>query len=382
MNVATMPVTVNNIQFTLSGNHDANDLNNVYVYFNATAPVIAGATYLGNSVANFAAPHLYSININRAMAAGSSGYFIISVNVNSTATDNKTVRITGLTTPVVFGYTTAPNVTNNQTNNGGLQTIQAADITLGTSAVTAGNIVRGTTGNIVYVATMNVATMPVTVNNIQFTLSGTHDGDDLSNVYVYFNATSPVISGATYLGNSAANFAGPHAYSININRAMAAGSSGYFIISVNVTAGATTGKTVRVLGATIPVAFGYTTDPNETGTQTNGGLKTIAVAFAKTQSNDDLKTQIANNGELLINNVYPNPAKNKLYYSLTGSKNEKVSVRIKDINGNTVAADNMVVIKGNNLLSFNVSGIASGVYELVVISGGNNVANKRVIIMH
>src|SRR6478752_3355284 len=186
MNVANESVTVNNIQFTLSGNHDANDLSNVYVYFNATLPVISGATYLGNSVANFAAPHAYSINVNRAMAAGSSGYFIISVNVSSTASDNKTVRITGATTPVTFGFTTAANVTNNQTNNGGLQTIQAADVTLTSSAVAAASLNQGSTSNIVYVATMNVATMPITVNSIQFTLSGNHDANDLTNVYVYF----------------------------------------------------------------------------------------------------------------------------------------------------------------------------------------------------
>ena len=74
----------------------------------------------------------------------------------------------------------------------------------------------------------------------------------------------------------------PHAYSININRAMAAGSSGYFIISVNISSTATTNHNVRVLGATIPVTFGYTTAPNLTDTLTNGGLKTIAASFAKT----------------------------------------------------------------------------------------------------
>jgi glutaredoxin len=383
MNVATMPVTVNNIQFTLSGNHDANDLTNVYVYFNATSPVISGASYLGNSVANFAAPHAYSININKAMAAGSSGYFIISVNVSTTATDNKTIRITGATTPVTFGYTTVPNVTINETNNGGVQTIQAADVTLGTSAVAAGNIVKGSTSNIVYVTTMNVATMPVTVNNIQFTLSGTQDADDLTNVYVYFNATSPVISGASYLGNSLANFAAPHAYSININKAMAAGSSGYFIISVNVSASATTGKTVRVLGATTPVAFGYTTDPNETGSQTNGGLKTItaSLGIAQTNTSENIQSQSFTNN-ISLGKVYPNPAKDIVYYSVTGNKNEKLNVKLTDLNGNTVIVKQASVNKGNNLLSMNVVNITNGVYELSITNEKMENIHTRIFISH
>ena len=140
MDVATANVTVNNIQFTLSGNHDANDLTYVNVYFNASAATMTGASYLGNTVATFAGPHAYSININKPMTAGTSGYFLVTVNVSATATDNKTVRITGGTTPVVFGFTSAVSVTNNQTNNAGTQTIEAPDINLTSTAVAAATI--------------------------------------------------------------------------------------------------------------------------------------------------------------------------------------------------------------------------------------------------
>ena len=58
---------------------------------------------------------------------------------------------------------------------------------------------------------MDVAAESVTVNNIQFTLSGNHDANDLTTVYVYFNATSPIISGASNLGSTPAAFAGPSA---------------------------------------------------------------------------------------------------------------------------------------------------------------------------
>ncbi|MEO6732587.1 MAG: T9SS type A sorting domain-containing protein, partial [Ferruginibacter sp.] len=280
MSVATEPVLVNNIQFTLSGTHDVNDLETVLVYFNATSPVFAGSTFLGSAVATFAAPHAYSINISRAMAVGSTGYFIILANVNSGATDNNTVKINGATNPVVFGFTTTPNVTNTQTDAAGIQTIQAADITLNTSPVATSNFTPGSNNNIVYVTQMTVATEPVVVNNIQFTLSGTHDANDLTTVLVYFNATSPVFAGSTFLGSAVATFAAPHAYSISISRAMATGSTGYFLILVNVSPTGTVGNTVAINGATAPVVFGFTTTPNVVNNQVdNGGMHTLPVNF-------------------------------------------------------------------------------------------------------
>ena len=318
---AMTSATVNNIQYTLSGTQDADDLPYTTVYFNATSPVISGATYLGQTVATFAAPHTYSININKIMAAASSGYFLITINVSSTATDNKTVRITGNTNPVVFAYNTAPNVTNSQTNGAGTQTIQAAEITLTSSVIGAGNIVRGSNTNIIYAAKMDVSAMTgVTVNNIQYTLTGTHDADDLPYTTVYFNATAPIITGATYLGQTVATFAAPHTYSININRAIAAASSGYFIITVNVSATATLGNTVQVNGATNPVVFGYTTAPNITNSQTNAaGVKTISASGpAPFSASGNMNQNSVAEKLIVIKSVYPNPVNSILHVQVKG----------------------------------------------------------------
>ncbi|MEP6681758.1 MAG: hypothetical protein ABJA35_00795, partial [Parafilimonas sp.] len=137
MKVTVTAVTVNNVKFTLSGTHDNSDLTYAYIYYNATAPVISGASYLGSVAANFAGPHNYSVNISKAMAVNEEGYYIIAVSLTNTATDNRTIQINGATNPVVFGYSAATTVVNNQTNKAGLQTIQAADITLSSSAVPA-----------------------------------------------------------------------------------------------------------------------------------------------------------------------------------------------------------------------------------------------------
>ncbi len=378
MNVATADVSVNNIQFTLSGNHDADDLTFVSVYFNPSSPTISGASFLGQSAAAFAAPHTYSINIFRTLAAATSGYFIITVNVSPTATDNKTVRITGSTTPVVFGYTTAPNVTNNQNNSGGLQTIQAADITLTSSSVAAGNIARGSNTNIVYVTKMNVTTSDISVNNIQLPLSGTHDADDLTFVSVYFNPSAPTISGASFLGQSAAGFAAPHTYSINIFRTLAMGSSGYFIITVNVSSTASVGKTVKVNGATDPVLFGYTTAPNVTNSQTNAaGIKTITATAKAALPGEP--------GNMLITavTVYPNPATNIVFAEFISGTKGQASIQLTSESGKVVSAKACTIEKGNNKISMDVQAVFNGVYYITIQSGVQSIRlDHTVLVKH
>jgi hypothetical protein len=138
MSVATQPVTVSNLQFTLAGTHNANDLETVLIYFNSATPTFSGSGFLGSAVATFAAPHTYNINVSRTMAAGSTGYFLILVNVAPTATTGNTVLINGASNPVIFSFTTSPNISNNQTDNGGLHTLPVNFISINAISKNAG----------------------------------------------------------------------------------------------------------------------------------------------------------------------------------------------------------------------------------------------------
>jgi hypothetical protein len=285
MDVTALPVTVNSIQFTLTGTHDANDLTVVSFYFNASAPSLTGASLLNNVAATFAAPHVYNISNNFVapinIAAGATGYFMVAVNVNTAGTSGNTVKMDGAVNPVTFAYNTSPVITNNQTDAAGTQTILAAGVTLTTSPTAVSNISQGSTNNIVYAVKMDVASLPVIVNNIQFTLTGTHDANDLTVVSFYYNASAPSLTSASLLNNVAATFAAPHSYTIPNNFVapinIAAGATGYFIVAVNVNAVATAGNTVKLNGLTNPVTFGYTTSPPITNNQTDAaGVQTIS----------------------------------------------------------------------------------------------------------
>jgi hypothetical protein len=285
MDVAALPVIVNSIQFTLTGTHDANDLTIIGFYYNASAPSITGASLLNNVAATFAAPHVYNIPNNFVapinIAAGATGYFIVAVNVNAAGTSGNTVKMDGAANPVTFAYSTSPTITNNQTDAAGIQTILAAGVTLTTSPTAASNISQGSTNNIVYAVKMDVASLPVIVNSIQFTLTGTHDANDLTVVSFYYNATAPSLTGASLLNNVAATFAAPHVYNIPNNFVapinIAAGATGYFMVGVNVNATGTAGNTVKLNGLTNPVTFSYTTSPPITNNQTDAaGIQTIS----------------------------------------------------------------------------------------------------------
>ncbi len=287
IDAATEPVSVNNISFKLNGTFDASDLATVAVYFNPSSPTVGGS-FLGSASAAFASGHAYSIVINNNVAAGGSGYYIIVVNVNSDATDNNTVKINGATDPVVLGFTATPNIKNNQADLAGTQTIQAADITLSTSPITSNVFPTNSTSNVVYIARIAVATEPISVNNISFTLNGTFDASDLSAVQVYFNPSAPAVGGS-FLGSTSAAFGSGHPYSIAINNNVAAGGSGYYVITVNVQSAATTGHTVLIDGSTDPVVLGYTTSPNITNNQTNnGGSHTLPLTFASIKAYENL----------------------------------------------------------------------------------------------
>ena len=279
LDVSGENLTVSSIQFVLQGNYDADDLGNVGVYYNTTAASISGATFGGAVAANFAGPHAFSVNAGKLIAAGTSIYLIIAANINNAATDNHTVSIDGATNPINLTAVIPPAVINNQTDLGGMQTIQAADITFTTVAVPDGTLNQGSFTNPIYIVKMDVATEPITISTITATLTGNFDIDDLGNVGVYYNFSNPAIAGAAFGGGTAGSFSAPHSLSIPAGRLIPAGTSVYILITVNINSNATDNHLVNINGLINPVGFTTQTAPNIILNETNiGGIHTIQAA--------------------------------------------------------------------------------------------------------
>ena len=279
VDVAVSPVTIATMQFTLLGTHDNNDLTTYRIYVNST-PSLAGATLISSTPANFAAPNTYNDDIpNQTIAAGITRYFIITVFTDAAATHGNTIKVNGATNPVIFTYTTAPTVTNSQTDAAGVQTIIASSISISSQSIAAANVAQGSVNNIVYIAKVDVTVTAVSIATMQFTLTGTHDNNDLNTYRIYVNST-PLLAGATLLSSNPATFAAPNTYNDDIpDQTIAAGITRYFILTVFTDAAATAGNTIKLNGAINPVIFTYTTAPTVTNSQTDAaGVQTIQAA--------------------------------------------------------------------------------------------------------
>lgn len=284
MDVTVSPVTVISTQFTLTGTHDNNDLTNVVVYYN-TVPSLAGSALrnLGPISGLFAAPHTYMVNNfgGKTITAGSTAYFIITVITANSATNGNTVKLDGNATPVSFGFTTAPIIINNQADAAGTQTIRVSDITLTSIPVPATNIGQGIVDNIIYIAKMEVNTIWTNVTGVNFTFTGTHDNNDLTNLAVFINYTEPTLVGAKVWGVASGSNAAPHSYTIYIgNMGIPQGTSAYFIITASTAAAATSGNTVKIDGTANPVTFSFNySTPAIINNQTDvAGTQTIQTA--------------------------------------------------------------------------------------------------------
>ncbi len=301
VDVTVSPVTIETMQFTLTGTHDNNDLTNYRIYVNA-APSLAGATLISVNPATFAAPNTYNDDIpNQTIAAGITRYFIITVFTDAVATHGNTIKINGAANPVVFTYTSAPTVVNNQSDAAGLQTITAPNVSISSESIGASNVAQGSSNNIVYIAKMDVTVSPVTVATMQFTLTGTHDNNDLTTYRIYVNSTAS-LAGATLISVFPATFASPHTYNDDIpDQTIAAGVTRYFIITFFTDALATAGNSIKLNGAVNPVIFTYITAPAVTNNQTDAaGILTIQSAGVSLSSETISPSPIFRN---TINNI-------------------------------------------------------------------------------
>ncbi|MEP7129249.1 MAG: hypothetical protein ABI729_10290, partial [Chitinophagales bacterium] len=69
------------------------------------------------------------------------------------------------------------------------KTYAVPNVKLTTSSIAVADWNQGTSNVIIYPVLMEVTIDPVTVNNITFTMIGTHDNNDLTTAAIYFNAT-------------------------------------------------------------------------------------------------------------------------------------------------------------------------------------------------
>ena len=84
-------------------------------------------------------------------------------------------------------------------------------------------------------------------------------------------------------------------------------------------------------------------------------------------------------GVTLINNfnVYPNPASNKVTIEINNSKDEKISISLKDILGKEVFVKQLETINAKQVID--VSNLVKGVYLLEITTQNGRVVKQLLV---
>lgn len=82
-------------------------------------------------------------------------------------------------------------------------------------------------------------------------------------------------------------------------------------------------------------------------------------------------------GSFFINNVYPKPALSTLHVAMEAGKITNGSLLITDLSGKVFTQKSLVLNKGNNLVTLDVSSLAKGIYVLKIISNENEIAVEK-----
>ncbi len=283
VDVSTTSAHLSSLSMVTSGTYDADDIN-AFRLFRNTNPTLTGATLLATDGTTGGSGETVSFSTNYTFTIGTH-YLIISIGLSNSATDENTVHLDGEANPAALTFSTAPNVTDNQSNEAGVQTIQASDITLSTEPVAAGNFPQGTFNVLGYTLRVDASTTSAHLSSLLMMTSGTYDSDDITAFRLFRNA-NPTLTGATLLATDGTTGGSGETVSFSTNYTFAIGTH-YLIITANFNSTATDGNTIHFDGMSNPAALTFTTAPNITDGQTNNaGVQTIGFPWYLDEDGD------------------------------------------------------------------------------------------------
>ncbi len=222
--------------------------------------------------------------------------------------------------------------------------------------VATGNIVRNTTGNIIYNFQLGVTTANATLTAVSF--STTNSASDVTNYKLYY-ATSNSFGSASQLGSSITTSlgTGSHTFS-SLSQTINSGTTGYFWITTDVPSGATLGNTIAVSAITTSdVTFG---SANKTGSTSAGGTQTFIAAPTVTTNaaTSVATTSVALNGTV---NANANSTTASFDYGTTISYGTNIAADQSPVTGtsNTAISKTISSLGTNTLYHYRAKGANS-----------------------
>ncbi|MES2431454.1 MAG: hypothetical protein V4556_10975 [Bacteroidota bacterium] len=137
------------------------------------------------------------------------------------------------------------------------------------------------TNDPIYNFQLSATTFAGTVNQVNFTTTGTHAAADITNYKLWLNSSSNSLTGATQVGSAITTGTGAGAHSFTgLTAIVPVNTTGYFIVTTDIASGATTGNTIKVTALTtgditLACSNSFTGSTNASGS----GTQTIAAAI-------------------------------------------------------------------------------------------------------
>ncbi len=278
LDVTTANATLNAVTFTTSGTYTAADITSTGFKFwlSSSATDISGATRIGSDVA--AAGNGSNISISgftSTITSGTTRFIVLTADLAASPTDGATIGISS-TSHTNIGFVSGTKTGTNPVAAGTIRTIAnlVPEIALSSPAASSSNITQGISNQEIYRFDLAVTTASATLNSVSITTTGTYAASDLTNFKCWFSTDNTFNAGSDELlsTKSTSLGTGTHAFS-SISKTIAASTTGFIFITVDLPFTSTSGNTIAVNAITTS-DIGFVTG-NKTGTANASGTKTI-----------------------------------------------------------------------------------------------------------
>jgi len=219
---------------------------------------------------------------SQTLSTSTTYYYWLTVDLNASATIGRTLVINAL---AASSITATGSGISGSTTATGTQTIAAPTLTIGeNTAVTAANVFVNTNNNIVAKAQLAITNANVAITDISFVTAANAGGytnaDIVSNGFKLWYSTTNTFGTAIQYGSSVSSAKvsanSTETLTFTSSQTLNTGSTYYLWLTADISATATTGRTITVNGISSSSVTSTTVGVNLTGSTAASGIQTIA----------------------------------------------------------------------------------------------------------
>lgn len=219
---------------------------------------------------------------SQTLSTSTTYYYWLTVDLNASATIGRTLVINAL---AASSITATGSGISGSTTATGTQTIAAPTLTIGeNTAVTAANVFVNTNNNIVAKAQLAITNANVAITDISFVtaanVGGYTNADIVSNGFKLWYSTTNTFGTAIQYGSSVSSAKvsanSTETLTFTSSQTLNTGSTYYLWLTADISATATTGRTITVNGISSSSVTSTTVGVNLTGSTAASGIQTIA----------------------------------------------------------------------------------------------------------